>query len=117
MSAPLAHTDNHLLVTHLHAVANSAQAFAKNIDPNGQTENWAYLAGLWHDLGKYRPGFQRYLHQSGNSDAHIEGKVSGREKTHSAGEVDVLDYVSLFLTLCAAHELVILVRGEEGFPP
>jgi CRISPR-associated endonuclease/helicase Cas3 len=45
---------------------------------------WAELAGRWHDLGKYRAGFQRYIGQAGNSDAHIEGKVRGREKTHSA---------------------------------
>jgi CRISPR-associated endonuclease/helicase Cas3 len=42
------------------------------------------MAGLWHDLGKYRSGFQCYLLQSASPDAHIEGKVGGREKTHSA---------------------------------
>jgi hypothetical protein len=35
---------------------------------------WAYLAGLWHDLGKYRPGFQTYIRQANDPDAHIEGR-------------------------------------------
>ncbi|MDH4483089.1 MAG: CRISPR-associated endonuclease Cas3'', partial [Rhodoferax sp.] len=52
--------------------------------PTNAPAQWAYLAGLWHDLGKYRPGFQRYLRASDNPDVHIEGKVGGREKTHSA---------------------------------
>ena len=44
---------------------------------------WAHLAGLWHDLGKYRPGFQAYLRVE--QDAHIEGKLpKGSDKTHSA---------------------------------
>lgn len=45
-------------------------------------QGWISLAGRWHDLGKYRAGFQRYLRQ--DTDAHIENKVAGREKTHSA---------------------------------
>lgn len=41
------------------------------------------MAGLWHDLGKFRPGFQRYIRLSDN--AHIEGRgVGQREKSHSA---------------------------------
>ncbi len=68
----------HRLDEHLREVArraqNNADAFAGD---------WAYLAGLWHDLGKFRPGFQRYIRVVG--DAHIEGKLPpSSEKTHSA---------------------------------
>ena len=84
MQAPLAHSGGHLLADHLTAVASLAKAFASESAPSSTNSQWAYLAGLWHDLGKYRPGFQRYLRASDNPDAHIEGKVSGREKTHSA---------------------------------
>ncbi|NMM12164.1 MAG: CRISPR-associated endonuclease Cas3'' [Rhodoferax sp.] len=85
MSESLAHSCGHLLVDHLRAVADGAAGFSKAFDSNGACARWAYLAGLWHDLGKYRPGFQRYLRQSDKpDDAHIEGKVGGREKTHSA---------------------------------
>ncbi len=54
---------------------------------------WAELAGLWHDLGKYRAGFQDYIRRSEGPDAHIEGRaVVGRDKTHStAGAIHALE--------------------------
>ena len=75
-----AHSGGHFLQDHLQEVARLASSNAKNFG----AEPWAYLAGLWHDLGKYRPGFQRYLHLCADTNAHIEGRVPGREKTHSA---------------------------------
>lgn len=63
------------------AVATAAQTSAEPL----QSQQWAYLAGLWHDLGKYRPGFQRYIRQVNGHEAHIEGKLpSGSDKSHSA---------------------------------
>ena len=68
----------HDLAQHLLAVAAGAQNFAQ-----GWGAEFAELAGLWHDLGKFRPGFQRYIRQT--ADAHIEGRLpQGSEKTHSA---------------------------------
>jgi CRISPR-associated endonuclease/helicase Cas3 len=84
MSEPLAHSGGHLLHVHLQSVAQLASHFSAPFEPLQQQQRWAYLAGLWHDLGKYRPGFQRYIRLGENLDAHIEGKVGGREKTHSA---------------------------------
>ena len=69
----------HSLHEHLTAVAAAARGFAEPLN----SPQWAHLAGLWHDLGKYRPGFQRYIRAV--NDAHIEGKLSrGSDKTHSA---------------------------------
>jgi CRISPR-associated endonuclease/helicase Cas3 len=71
----------HELSTHLIAVAIGAQTFAEPL----RSGQWAYLAGLWHDLGKYRPGFQRYIRQVNGHEAHLEGKLpSGSDKSHSA---------------------------------
>ena len=47
----------HGLVEHLWAVAELAREFSS---PFGGGET-AYYAGLWHDLGKFDPEFQRYL--------------------------------------------------------
>jgi CRISPR-associated endonuclease/helicase Cas3 len=85
VSEPLAHSGGHLLSDHLQAVAGLAAGFSQSFERGSVTQRWAYLAGLWHDLGKYRSGFQRYVRQSDDPEnAHIEGKVGGREKTHSA---------------------------------
>lgn len=81
---PLAHIgpngELHLLAEHLHAVARGAGEKAALFD----AENWGRLAGIWHDLGKYRIGFRRYIRRANDPDAHIEGRVRGRDKTHSA---------------------------------
>ncbi|QXL83987.1 CRISPR-associated endonuclease Cas3'' [Comamonas sp. NLF-1-9] len=77
-----AHSGGHPLAEHLQSVAERAQRFAAALGREQSLSSWARLAGKWHDLGKYRPGFQRHVRQV--EDAHIEHKVAGREKTHSA---------------------------------
>ncbi|MDP3612016.1 MAG: CRISPR-associated endonuclease Cas3'', partial [Rubrivivax sp.] len=63
---------------HLNAVASTAGTSAQ-----GWGADWARIAGLWHDLGKFRPGFQQYIRLV--NDAHIEGKLpASSDKTHSA---------------------------------
>lgn len=70
----------HDLVDHQEAVSRLAASFAA---PFG-AEVWAAWAGAWHDLGKFRAGFQRYIWQCRDPNAHIEGRVAGADKTHSA---------------------------------
>lgn len=83
MDTPLAHVgpngERHPLGDHLRAVAR----MAARASMDWQDPRWAHLAGLWHDLGKYRHGFQQYIRVV--NDAHIEGRLPiGNEKTHSA---------------------------------
>ena len=47
----------HDLVAHLRAVASLAHSFAAPFN----AAELAYFAGLWHDIGKFHPGFQEYL--------------------------------------------------------
>ena len=46
----------HALDEHLNEVARRAGEAAIAFG----SEDWARLAGLWHDLGKYREKFQKY---------------------------------------------------------
>ena len=66
----------HWLDDHLRDVADLASSYAADF----QSREWAYVTGLWHDLGKYNPEFQAYIGvKSGyNPNAHIEqsGKVN-----------------------------------------
>ncbi len=118
MSKPLAHSGGHLLADHLQAVAAMAAGFSEAFEPVVTGQRWAYLAGLWHDLGKYRAGFQRYLQQSDNPDAHIEGKVGGREKTHSAAgalwALEALEKSHGANGKLAANVLAYLIAGHHA---
>lgn len=84
---PVAHIRNEAgkpvidpLAGHLSDVAIRTKDFA-DIFGSG---DWGFFAGLWHDIGKYRQGFQQYIRQCADPDAHIEGRISGADKTHSA---------------------------------
>jgi len=67
------HWIQHALEDHLRSVARLAAEFAS---PFGNSD-WAQIAGLWHDLGKYQNDFQLYIKSASGYDAHIEapGKV------------------------------------------
>lgn len=72
----------HDLEKHLRAVAMKAGRFAENFG----SQDWGFLAGLWHDLGKYSAEFQQRIKSvSGyDSEAHLEGQ-SGRVDHSTAG--------------------------------
>lgn len=58
-----------LLARHLQQVATNAGDFASGFDSGG----WGYLAGLWHDLGKYHSRFQHALEAlQENKDAKVD---------------------------------------------
>ncbi|MBU4305525.1 MAG: CRISPR-associated helicase Cas3' [Candidatus Omnitrophica bacterium] len=74
----------HDLEDHLRCVAERAKEFAASFNSG----DWAELAGLWHDLGKFLKDWQAYLcKKTGyDEDAHIEG-YGGRPNHSSAGAV------------------------------
>ena len=51
----------HRLEDHLKEVAQKARSFAEDFHAG----DWGYLAGLWHDLGKYAMRPQMVFTQSG----------------------------------------------------
>ena len=100
----------HLLETHLLKVALLAGKFAAKI--NG--ENWASLAGKWHDLGKYRTKFQDYIRLQNDyecENAHIE---NGKRAPHStAGAIHAVAKLGPGL----GHILAYLIAGHHAGLP
>lgn len=78
------HWHEHYLDEHLHGVAYLSVNFAAAFGSG----DWANLAGIWHDLGKYSDEFQHYIKTvSGyDAEAHIEGKA-GRVDHSTAGAI------------------------------
>ncbi len=60
-----------LLSEHLENTAKLAKNFASTFD----AERWGYIAGLWHDIGKYSEEFQRKLEESSKADTENKKKI------------------------------------------
>ena len=102
----------HSLGEHLRQTAEIAASFASWFN----TAEWARLAGLWHDLGKYDCAFQEYLKKVATADGHLEenepGKTRGPE--HSiAGALHALDR----LGEGAGRALAFVVAGHHAGLP
>lgn len=86
MATRYAHTppeptrDWHRLDDHLNATSHYAAQFGA---PFGADE-WARLAGLWHDLGKYSADFQNMLNAAASPDGHLESRVRVDHSTAGA---------------------------------
>jgi CRISPR-associated endonuclease/helicase Cas3 len=85
----------HLLVDHLHAVADLGRSAGEAFGCG----DWAYFAGLWHDLGKYRPTFQRYI-RSGDQALQVSHKLAGAAMALEA--LNTQDPARYILALCIA---------------
>ncbi|QKE41164.1 MAG: CRISPR-associated helicase Cas3' [Ferrovum myxofaciens] len=98
--------DPHDLANHLAGVAALAACHARKFGG----EDWAHLAGLWHDLGKYRPRFQHYIRiVSGfDAEAHIKGEA-GKAPHSTAGAVLACDRFG-----AAGRVLAYLIAGHHA---
>lgn len=81
-AAAFAHSANaqgcrHDLVEHLRETAHLAAAFAAKFE----AEQLGHWIGLWHDLGKFHPAWQRYLIEAETATSHqshpVEHKGAG----------------------------------------
>ncbi len=98
----------HDLGEHLQSTATLAREFASRFGAG----DWAYLLGLWHDLGKYQAAFQHRIAVLNDPEAHIEstpGKVphaiAGAVHaitTFSGGRLDAIR-AEVLAALIAAH--------------
>jgi len=97
----------HPLEGHLRAVSALAAGYAA---PFGGSR-WASLAGIWHDLGKYRPAFQRYIRGATGldaEDAHIESRP-GRTPHSTAGALLAQQRLGL-----PGHVIAYLIAGHHA---
>ena len=99
----------HPLGEHLSEVARLAGEFAAAFG----SSDWARLAGLWHDLGKFREKFQIYLKQASGYDpeAHIEGTL-GRVDHSTAGAIHAIEKLGL-----QGRILAYLIAGHHAGLP
>lgn len=78
----------HDLEDHLRCVGKLAAKMATDF----KSGDWAKVAGLWHDLGKYRKAFQSYIAKESGYDpeAHIE-QGQGRVDHSTAGAIHAVE--------------------------
>jgi CRISPR-associated endonuclease/helicase Cas3 len=89
----------HLLKDHLAATAALAGRFAEDFD----STEWAKLAGLWHDVGKYLPDFQSKLQGVAK---HVDHSIVGAILAESKGK-----------GLRAALPVAFAIAGHHGGLP
>jgi len=89
---------------HLKNVANTARHFAESFD----AADWGYLAGLWHDVGKYSQAFQDYLRHENNLDASME-TAAERQDHSSAGAQYAVSSVPIL-----GHLLAYAIAGHHS---
>lgn len=78
----------HLLEDHLRAVGELAESFAASFGSG----DWGKLAGLWHDLGKYRAAFQGYIRTASGYEAHLETNLKNKVDHSTAGALHAVKY-------------------------
>ncbi|MCK9201009.1 MAG: CRISPR-associated helicase Cas3' [Gallionella sp.] len=117
LSRPLAHVRQlpdgrwveHFLDEHSQSVSELAARFASVFN----SQDWARLSGLWHDLGKFREKFQQYIKSvSGyDAEAHIEG-APGRVDHSTTGAIHAIDKLGI-----QGRILAYLIAGHHAGLP
>lgn len=98
---------------HLNKVAYWTAKFAAEMFPTGSEESesarqWGYVAGLWHDLGKYAPEWQAYLRQKGGSNIHTDEVIGTVDHSTAGAQHAVQTYGVL------GHLLAYAISGHHS---
>ena len=103
------------LQAHLEGVSKHAAASGASFHAG----DWARVAGLWHDLGKYSDAFQSYLRTASSPDPHIAdaphatGRIdhSTAGAQHAATHIDILGHL-LAYSIAGHHSGLLDGRGS-----
>jgi len=98
----------HWLEDHLTKVASMSAAFATAF----RSDQWAELAGRWHDLGKYSAAFQKMIFEANGMEAHIEPEIAGPRNHSSAGALYAVEKLKTH-----GHVLAYLIAGHHSGLP
>ncbi|MBF0282644.1 MAG: CRISPR-associated helicase Cas3' [Zetaproteobacteria bacterium] len=98
----------HRLEQHLSKVAKRAAGYAAGF----HSDQWAELAGRWHDLGKYSTTFQKMIFEANGMEAHIEPEVAGPRNHSSAGALYAVEKLDKY-----GHVLAYLIAGHHAGLP
>jgi CRISPR-associated endonuclease/helicase Cas3 len=85
----------------------ASEMFAPDSPERQSAHEWGYLAGLWHDLGKFPEKWQTYLKKK-SSDAHKD-EICGTEDHTTAGAYHAKDQISL-----VGHLLAYAISGHHS---
>lgn len=104
----------HGLFEHLESVSERAAAMGDCFGAG----DWARVAGLWHDLGKYSDAFQEYLRAVSSPDSHIADTATRTDHStagaqHAVASIDVLGHLIAYAI--AGHHSG-LPDGRSGGP-
>ena len=96
----------------------AADMFAAGSEEAAITRQWAWLAGLWHDLGKYSQAFQDYLKTASDPDVH-QGEITDKVDHATAGAQHACEKFAtkglLLAHVIAGHHTGLLNwRGDGG---
>ena len=105
----------HHLEQHLLATAALAQQFAAQF----HSGEWGELAGRWHDLGKYRPAFQRHICTSSGYDPNYRISAQANRNTRHASTGAVQAQVAMERLKAAPHGRILayLIAGHHAGLP
>jgi len=98
----------HRLESHLCKVALRAAGYAQ---PFG-SDDWAEIAGRWHDLGKYSATFQKMIYEANGMEAHIEPEAAGPRNHSSAGALYAVEKLGVY-----GRVLSYLIAGHHAGLP
>jgi CRISPR-associated endonuclease/helicase Cas3 len=99
----------HRLEEHLTTVAKRAAGHAAGF----HADQWAQLAGRWHDLGKYASSFQKMIYDANGMEAHIESEGAQGPRNHStAGAIHAVERLGVY-----GRVLAYLIAGHHAGLP